>query len=240
MAARFANAPSYSQLQVEETRVAVRAAEIATKVALEAQAAAETALAEMHAATQEPLRGPGVVHPITSVRPAEIDTLASPQKASPAAAVSHAQAAAMQDSDVSAPAAEPEPQGRRFFGIRWDPDMPVRHAETRPAARRVPEEFEIPVEDWWSPGESTETLRNNPIEVGEAELHANLIQFPRELVATRKMRPRRAEGAAGSETDEEGQLSIFEVDPAMVRRKREHPRSRAVPVPSGAVRIGPA
>ena len=215
VAARFANAPSYSQLQVEETRVAVRAAEIATKVALEAQATAETALAEMHAATQEvPSRGPGVVQTITPSRHGEIEKAA----ALVPAAVSQVQPAAMQDPAVQAVAAQPEPQEqRRFFGIRWDPDMPVRHADTKPAARRVPEEFELSVEDWWSPGESTETLRNNPIEVGEADLHANLIQFPRELVATRKIRPRRAEGPAGSETDAEGQLSIFEVDPAAVR-----------------------
>ena len=69
VAARFAKAPSYSQMQAEEARMAVRAAEIATKVALEAQAAAETALAEMHAATQEqPARGPAVVQPIVAAR----------------------------------------------------------------------------------------------------------------------------------------------------------------------------
>ncbi len=65
VAARYAKAPSYSQLQAEEARVAVRHAEIATKVALEAQAAAESALAGLHAAAQEqPSRGPAVVQPI--------------------------------------------------------------------------------------------------------------------------------------------------------------------------------
>jgi len=46
-------------------------------------------------------------------------------------------------------------------------------------------------------------------------IYANLIQFPREIVATRKARPRRAEGplaAAGSAP----QLSIFEVDTAAI------------------------
>ena len=46
-------------------------------------------------------------------------------------------------------------------------------------------------------------------------IYANLIHFPREVVATRKLRPRRAEGplvdgAAGT------QLSIFEVDPGSI------------------------
>jgi uncharacterized RDD family membrane protein YckC len=46
-------------------------------------------------------------------------------------------------------------------------------------------------------------------------MHANLIEFPRELVATRKMRPRRAEGpyALGPQ---DAQLSIFEVDPGSI------------------------
>ena len=43
-------------------------------------------------------------------------------------------------------------------------------------------------------------------------LHANLIEFPRELVAARKMRPRRAEGPFAVEAPEK-QLKIFEVDP---------------------------
>jgi uncharacterized RDD family membrane protein YckC len=78
----------------------------------------------------------------------------------------------------------------------------------------VQEEFELSVEDWWSPGEATENLRHNPIEVAEAEPeHANLIQFPRELVATRKIRPRLADGSL---TEAEGQLSIFEVDPGTI------------------------
>jgi uncharacterized RDD family membrane protein YckC len=43
-------------------------------------------------------------------------------------------------------------------------------------------------------------------------IHANLIEFPRELAATRKMRPRRAVGSFAAEGAEK-QLSIFEVDP---------------------------
>ena len=43
-------------------------------------------------------------------------------------------------------------------------------------------------------------------------IHAKLIEFPRELVATRKRRPRRAEGPFAAQGLER-QLSIFEVDP---------------------------
>ncbi len=59
-------------------------------------------------------------------------------------------------------------------------------------------------------------------------IFANLIQFPREVIATRKMRPRRVEGpfAAFSSAS---QLSIFEVDPETVSTQ-----------PSTAVADGPA
>ena len=212
VAARYAKAPSYSQMQAEEARVVVRAAEIATKVALEAQAAAETVLAELHAATQ-PARGPAVIQPIAPVRRIGDEPAASPQAAIPASPAVEAPLEA-NDSTPELPAnphdADVQP---RVFDIRWDPDMPVRPVDRRPSARRVHEEFDLSAEDWWSPAEVGETLRSSPIEVGDGTPeHAKLIQFPRELVAARKMRPRLAEGVA----DGEPQLSIFEVDPGTI------------------------
>jgi uncharacterized RDD family membrane protein YckC len=49
-------------------------------------------------------------------------------------------------------------------------------------------------------------------------LPANLIEFPRQLVASRKARPRLAEGPLrdGEDATEAGQLRIFEVDPANI------------------------
>jgi uncharacterized RDD family membrane protein YckC len=49
-------------------------------------------------------------------------------------------------------------------------------------------------------------------------LPANLIQFPRQLVASRRARPRYAEGPLREEEDApgDGQLRIFEVDPAQI------------------------
>jgi hypothetical protein len=50
-------------------------------------------------------------------------------------------------------------------------------------------------------------------------LPANLIEFPRHLVAPRKARPRYAEGPLREESDAapmDGQLRIFEVDPAQI------------------------
>ena len=219
VAARYAKAPSYTQMQAEETRVAVRAAEIATKVALEAQETAEARLAEMHAATQQAARGPAVVHTL----PVQPPDFASETVAQPAAGTEpvteRARAAAqvpppsVQESGAALETEEKKPEPRRIFGIRWDPDLPRRSADRKSDPRRsVTEDFELSTEDWWSPAEVAESLRSNPIEVGEGDqLHANLIQFPRELVATRKMRPN-----PGPVTDAEGQLSIFEVDPASI------------------------
>ena len=50
-------------------------------------------------------------------------------------------------------------------------------------------------------------------------IHANLIEFPRELVATRKIRPRLVEGPLAAARD--AQLSIFEVEPETVSTMAE-------------------
>ncbi len=228
VAARYAKARSYSQMQAEEARVAVRAAEIATRVALKAQQAAETALAGLHAATQEPpSRRPAVVRPIAP-------PLRSPEPEAPATPVPAPFHAAPDDGPVlsKVPEAKPDaappeaPLTPPVFDIRWDPDMPVRPPERSPLPRRVQEEFELSVEDWWSPAEDSENLRSSPIEVGDdAPAQANLIQFPRELVATRRLRPRLAEASVSVTTDADPQLSIFEVDPATVSTEAAMPDS---------------
>jgi uncharacterized RDD family membrane protein YckC len=60
-------------------------------------------------------------------------------------------------------------------------------------------------------GALAETVEDDP---GEP-IYPNLIQFPRPMVATRRMRPRRAEGPLAGENTQP-QLSIFEVDPGSV------------------------
>ncbi len=224
VAARYAKAPSYTQMQAEEARVAVRAAEIATQVALEAQETAEARLAEMHAATQQAARGPAVVHTLAvqptapaTERVAQPATVSEPVTEGAEHASAHRSA---QEKGAAIEVEETKPEPRRIFGIRWDPDLPKRPADRKAEPRRTAtEEFELSTEDWWSPAEVAETLRNNPIEVGEGDqLHANLIQFPRELVATRKMRPN-----PGPATEAEGQLSIFEVDPGTISTEAGRP-----------------
>jgi uncharacterized RDD family membrane protein YckC len=231
VAARYAKAPSYSQMQAEEARVAVRAAEIATKVALQAQAVAETALAGLHAASQ-PARGPAVVQPISPARKVENEPAPSPSVQVSAEQAAPAIQTPLRANEFHVEETPAQPDVPVVFGIRWDPDMPVRPVESRPAARRVQEEFDLAVEDWWSPAEVNDSLRGNPIEVGSNQPeHANLIQFPRELVATRKMRPRLAEAAA-PQSDEDGQLSIFEVHPAAISTEVAVASAEPAPAPT--------
>ena len=225
VAARYAKAPTYSQMQAEEARVAVRAAEIATKVALEAQAVAETALAELHAASQDKhSRGPAVVQSIVApVRKPEAE-IAESREATVFEVREQAETGASAQAPIDSrsiaqaePLAVQDPPVSQVYGVRWDPDLPVRPIELRPAQSREQEAFELSVEDWWHPAEGVEDLRSKPIEFREDEpAHANLIQFPRELVAKRKMRPRLGEAGSGHMTEAEGQLSIFEVDPVPV------------------------
>lgn len=216
VAARYAKAPSYTQMQAEEARMAVRAAEIATKVALEAQAVAESALADLHAATEQPSRGPAVVEMITR-EPAAEAIVEAEVVAKAATAVAEPESW----TPVASPAqSEPEPVvthevvDGRSFDIRWEPDLPVRAIELKPSPARPQEDFTLAPEDWWTPAEVRETLRNEPLRVEAQSPQANLIEFPRELVATRKMRPRLIEPASATEQDP--QLSIFEVDPGAI------------------------
>lgn len=65
-------------------------------------------------------------------------------------------------------------------------------------------------------------------------LPANLIEFPRQLVASRKARPRYAEGPLRDEEAAMGnreQLRIFEVDPAQISTTPEHAEPSSTPEP---------
>lgn len=276
VAARFAKAPSYTQIQAEEARIAVRAAEIATQVAIQAQSAAETALAGLHAATVEapPPAEPAQLIPfetaarLVEAEPAVELKIAEPEvvepdavepevQAAPAAApewdwaddalVSGTRVAASEPVAVAASlpaaapvvAAAPEPvlpaveipagpvtdakaSSGQLLQIRWEPDMPLRPAKAEP------ESFELTSEDWWTAAEpaSHQDLqgresagresqnRGEPVEVEAHTIQANLIEFPRELVATRRIRPRNVEGPA---VEPGAQLSIFEVDPGSIQ-----------------------
>ena len=207
VAARFANAPSYSEMLASEARAAVRTAEAASRAAQEAQAAAESILAGLEAATVAE----------RSWEPETLQDRASEQTREPAWEATVA--AARPSADNSDQAAE-----KQSFGIIWDADLPVRAAS--PAASRAthsPGAFESSMEDWWRSATLARDgqdyfLGSETIEFVEPAqpIPAKLIEFPRQLVATRKVRPRLAEGPHARVGNAVGQLSIFEVDSASV------------------------
>jgi len=172
VAARYAKAPSYSELQATEARAALRAAEAATRAAVEAQVAAQAVLDQLE----------------TSIEDSEAE-LPNGEVAEPSWPV---------EANVA-----PEHVRNAGMEIRWESDMPRRAMQTdaHSAARS----------DW----AVRDHYDSAPIyeEIEAQAIPANLIQFPREIVATRRLRPRLAEGAAETDTS---QLSIFEVDPNTV------------------------
>jgi uncharacterized RDD family membrane protein YckC len=119
----------------------------------------------------------------------------------------------------AAPSSSQTP-GTLQFEVRWEPDFPVRPAE--PVAFRAShgtDGFDAPGQSWWEAAPSAQNTQGNeaiaPVEPAQP-VHANLIEFPREIVAPRKVRPRMAEGPLAANGGLSGQLSIFEVDPGTV------------------------
>ena len=111
---------------------------------------------------------------------------------------------------------------KRPLAIRWDVDFPVRPPEA--AQGKEMREFsalETALENWREAAFPARTQEEIEVVEPARPIPANLIEFPRELVATRKMRPRIAEGPHGGLLQPGEQLSIFEVDPTLVSTKAE-------------------
>jgi uncharacterized RDD family membrane protein YckC len=162
VAARYAKAPTYSEMLAAEARNAARAAEAAAVAAGEARDAAQAILIGLDANLHEDQE--------------EVE------------------------SDKS-PADRPhgnEPKLGPGLQRRSLPDPSGRSSHARPAILEVVEDEEFEDEP-------------PPIQ----PLPAKLIEFPRELVAARKARPRLAEGPLREEYDRDAsqsQLRIFEVE----------------------------
>ncbi|HXS75157.1 MAG TPA: RDD family protein [Terracidiphilus sp.] len=173
VAARYAKAPSYSELQATEARAAVRAAEAATRAAVEAQVAAQAVLNQIETAIedQEP----------------ELQSYDSAPEPSWQAQANP----------------EPEPVSHTGVEIRWEPDMPQRLTRTEAFS---PAQYGSAAQEQYESGPIYQEIEAQPIP-------ANLIHFPREIIATRRLRPRLTDGPGESDSQ---QLSIFEVDPNTV------------------------
>jgi uncharacterized RDD family membrane protein YckC len=180
VAARYANAPSYSEELTREARAAVDAAKAAAQAAEEAQAAFQYVLDGLEAsAPAEPARKP------------------EPLPARPAAP------------DVYRPHRERrEPATREPAGASsWERKAGGWQDESAPydAAPHAgsPAIAEANAGEQIQPGEMVKPI------------YANLIEFPRPMVAARRARPRRAEGPLAA-AESAPQLSIFEVDASAI------------------------
>lgn len=87
--------------------------------------------------------------------------------------------------------------------VLWEPDLPLHPAP-------------VPAQQQQSAAQHAD-LEDSVREVEPAQpIPANLIQFPRELVATRRVRPRAPGSRSDNHEEASGQLSIFEVDPSTI------------------------
>jgi len=231
VAARYAKAPSYSQLLAGEARAVVRAAGAAAEAARNAQAAAEAVLAGLESGPiasgmwePEPStpRLQGNAASASSAPPRwqdEPPTDHSP--ASPIAALTP-WAGAQPRWEEGLPMASPLATDDVWSEMRVHPSPKAGSEFMRNSGRKygrgyAPDEEEREL----FPEESSELFdSHDPMGSATVEpvqhLPANLIEFPRELVATRKARPRLAEGPYYNSSHENSQLSIFEVDPELI------------------------
>jgi uncharacterized RDD family membrane protein YckC len=166
---------------------------------------------------------------VEAARPHRADEHRSAPAATPPDA--HRATAGIRAAVEAAPAWESAAQVRASAAVAdacsIEEPIPIRHvAESRRDARAEARLFggaaadlmDAPVQDWVRP-DGTEEM---PI---EEPIHANLIEFPREVVATRKIRPRLVEGPHASARNP--QLSIFEVDPGAVSTEVEPADAKA-------------
>ena len=183
VAAHYAHVPSFCQIETAEAQPALQAALPSLQSASAEPRIWAPELPQAAAPVQPPVR-----RPVPTVLPAQ-PTLPS-----------------------SLEAWESE-----YSRLVWEPDLIARPLRPVPARKPIPSDSaESPVEDGCErppvAGESSSFDAIVPVEP-DLPILANLIEFPRELVATRKRRPRRAEGPFAA-VAAQAQLNIFEVDPA--------------------------
>src|ERR1700760_2347905 len=114
--------------------------------------------------------------------------------------------------------AEQERVERESIEVRYEMDERTRRQmqayETRRSTRVPPPSHPAPPH---------QPLISDPLEeetiAPAVPLTANLIEFPRELIAARKVRPRLAEGPLRDTEPQAGQLRIFEVEPEAVDQR---------------------
>jgi len=188
VAARYAHAPSFNPPQAAQPVVAARRAAPTAPKPRAVQPSPEPVHAPQAAA---PVLQPELTF-VRSYEP-EVEPVFTAPLPEPVSV-------AMQASAPLAPPESLDAWENEYAPKAWHPDprlTPVRSDVVRSPRPSLMDEFDH---------------AQAPVAVEpDLPIHANLIEFPREVVAARKMRPRRAERQAPEEM--ERQLSIFEVDP---------------------------
>jgi uncharacterized RDD family membrane protein YckC len=193
VAERYSKAPTYSEMLAAEAANAARAAQAAAQAAQEAHSAAQAILAGLDA---------GLDFDSERLESAAYDPEPVYEAEAPVVVAREPETARIQYH------IHPDslPQSRRASGR--DLGRETQNREAEPSRPRVTEAYPTNIED---PFDDAFIAAAQP-------LHAKLIEFPRELVATRKARPRIAEGPLReSEGEQEAsQLRIFEVEPESI------------------------
>ena len=228
VAARYAKAPSYKQLLAGEARAAVRAAGAAAEAARSAHAAAQAVLAGLESSL-EPASADGWEAARPETTQPYHPTAAAPrwQDEPPAMERSDVQESprltpwtgvqSRWEETAPAPVAQPETRHDAWSEMRVHPSPEFeRGQEGERYYRRgnEPTGSESFTEEHFDEFHTEDPLAHATVEPVQ-HLPANLIEFPRELVATRKARPHRAEGPLYDPAREDSQLSIFEVEPPL-------------------------
>ena len=234
VAARYAKAPSYSQLLAGEARAVVRAAGAAAEAARNAQAAAQAVLAGLESGAiapglweQEVQSSETVSHvaaPTAQATPSRWQDEPPPVVSAPSAQVATQQvsyAGAQPRWEEALPVTVPAAQAGRdvWSEMRVHPGLEPTHEYRRDSERHYGHGYAHRTDEGeLFPDESFDSYDPMGSAIIEPVQHlpANLIEFPRELVATRKARPRLAEGPFYDASHENSQLSIFEVDPKLL------------------------
>ncbi len=224
VAARYAKAPSYQQV-LAGAGAAVRAAGAAAQAAHSAHVAAQAVLAGLESEM-------GSQNTAWQNNPAEAS---QPQKAistprwqdqPPAQAVVEQESARLTpwsgtqsrwEDAVPVVEGAPEPEVDIWADMRVqpDPELDFRREEQHYYRRGgEPVENELFRDEHFDEFQAEDALSRATVEPIQ-HLPANLIEFPRELVATRKARPRRAEGPLYDPAHEDPQLNIFDAEPQM-------------------------
>jgi uncharacterized RDD family membrane protein YckC len=202
VAERYANSQSYRAFLAEQAEKAIRAAEAAAEVAARNAQAVADAQYQLLADLDQWALTPPTPEPVSAAvdtAPPPIPAPFSPQDAASGLTIRH------YDAD----------QVTRSYP---DPGTIGRRNQTQ-AQDTLDEDEALALEDEIAFRQSPVFEESYPA----LDIPANLIEFPRQLVASRKARPRLAEGPLREEADqsahkdaETAQLRIFEVEAAQI------------------------